>query len=225
MQEISFEHRIAKRSQLPAADVDAMLRLRARVFHQRLGWDVDVRNGREEDWYDAVDPYYLLMKGGDRQLYGCMRLLPTLGPNMLRDVFPTLLGGRPAPADPFTWEISRFATEFPAPSADAACKQRQQTLRYEAIRAAMRRLIDFADAHGIERYVMVTTPVVQRMLDQLQVPATCYAAPVRFGVDEAVALSVQVGEATRRVLGWSPYHNVPALGSACAAATDVVPCL
>jgi hypothetical protein len=68
--------------------IDEMFRMRAEVFSGRLGWDVSVENGREIDRFDAEDPLYLLsLNEQSGQLRGAVRLLPTTGPNMLRDVF------------------------------------------------------------------------------------------------------------------------------------------
>lgn len=94
-----------------AARLDAMFRLRAEVFHQRLGWEVAVSQGREVDWFDAVGPRYVVLDGcgGSPGALGCARLLPAEGPNMLRDVFGFLLDGRPCPQGPDLLEVSRFA--------------------------------------------------------------------------------------------------------------------
>ncbi|HEV7437641.1 MAG TPA: acyl-homoserine-lactone synthase, partial [Pseudorhizobium sp.] len=35
-------------------------RLRARIFADRLGWDVDVVDGQEKDAFDALQPTYIL---------------------------------------------------------------------------------------------------------------------------------------------------------------------
>ena len=75
-----------------------MHRLRYRVFKERLGWDVEVSGDMEIDAFDASQPVYLLQKGDTERIQGCVRLLPTTGPTMLRDTFPALLDGQPAPA-------------------------------------------------------------------------------------------------------------------------------
>jgi acyl homoserine lactone synthase len=100
-------------------DLAEMHRLRYRVFKERLGWDVQVSGGMEIDEFDALRPAYLLQRGSDDGLQGCVRLLPSAGPNMLRDTFPVLLGGRPAPASPEIWESSRFALDAAPDSAKA----------------------------------------------------------------------------------------------------------
>ena len=77
-----------------------MFRLRYEVFHDRLGWDVKTTaDGQEIDEFDAVErAHYILARSPSCGVDACWRLLPTLGPNMLRDVFPELLHGQPAPA-------------------------------------------------------------------------------------------------------------------------------
>lgn len=59
-----------------------MHRLRRRVFKERLDWDVSVSNGLEIDQYDSFKPTYLLAVE-QRDVVGCVRLLPTTGRNML----------------------------------------------------------------------------------------------------------------------------------------------
>lgn len=93
------------------AELSAMHRLRCRVFKDRLGWDVRIRDGEERDQFDTCDPTYILAFDDREVLVGSWRLLPTTGPNMLRDVFPSLLEGRDPPEDSRIWECSRFAVD------------------------------------------------------------------------------------------------------------------
>jgi acyl homoserine lactone synthase len=90
-----------------------MHRLRFRVFKQRLNWDVTTSGDLEIDEYDALAPVYLLHCDADGKVDGSVRLLPTTGPNMLRNTFPSLLGSEPAPQDRTVWEASRFAVDAP----------------------------------------------------------------------------------------------------------------
>ena len=78
-----------------------MHRLRYRVFHERLGWDVAVHGDQERDTFDALPgTSCLLYHDAFGRLRGCARLLKTTGPTMLRDVFQELLAGAPAPSAP-----------------------------------------------------------------------------------------------------------------------------
>ena len=40
--------------------IDKMFRLRAKVFNDRLGWDVKVSNKREKDEFDELNPLYVV---------------------------------------------------------------------------------------------------------------------------------------------------------------------
>jgi acyl homoserine lactone synthase len=92
--------------------IEQMFRLRAQVFAKRLGWDVRVINDKEIDRFDALKPLYLLSVDATRtRLCGAVRLLPTTGPNMLRDVFSALVPDGPVES-PVIWESSRFAVDM-----------------------------------------------------------------------------------------------------------------
>jgi N-acyl-L-homoserine lactone synthetase len=39
--------------------LEQMFRLRARIFHDHLGWDVKVTYGKERDKYDDEGPVYI----------------------------------------------------------------------------------------------------------------------------------------------------------------------
>lgn len=63
----------------------------------------------ERDYFDGLDPTYVLVKDEKDVVEGCRRVLPTTGPYMLNDVFPMLLRGEELSCDPAIWEVSRFA--------------------------------------------------------------------------------------------------------------------
>jgi acyl homoserine lactone synthase len=89
-------------------EIDAMFRNRAETFSGRLGWEVVVKDGRERDGFDDANPLYLVSVDPDTDEYwGSLRLLPTTGPNMLRDVFPQLLDGDYIESATI-WEVSRI---------------------------------------------------------------------------------------------------------------------
>jgi len=153
--------------------LDDMHRLRHRVFHDKLGWDVSSRNGLEIDQFDALDPTYMLASDHHGHVEGTWRLLPTSGPYMLKDVFPQLLRGERAPEDPDIWEISRFAV---SPRNDYSRAQANlNEISFDMIRAAY----DFAVAKGISHYVFATSVALERLF-------LCLGLPVyRFGDQKA----------------------------------------
>jgi len=90
-------------------EMDAMFRNRAEIFGQRLGWEVVVKNGYERDRFDDLNPMYLVSVDPSTGAYwGSLRLLPTTGPNMLRDVFPQLLEEGEVVESATIWESSRI---------------------------------------------------------------------------------------------------------------------
>ena len=97
-----------------------MHRLRYRVFKKRLSWDVQFSDDLEIDEFDALRPAYLLQRAGDGRVQGCVRLLPSTGPTMLRSTFPILLDGAAFPASSTIWESSRFALDIDAEAPKAA---------------------------------------------------------------------------------------------------------
>jgi len=90
-------------------EMDAMFRNRAETFADRLGWEVVVTNGYERDRFDDLNPLYLVSVDPVTDRYrGSLRLLPTTGPNMLRDVFPQLLEDGDVVESATIWEASRI---------------------------------------------------------------------------------------------------------------------
>ena len=95
-------------------EINSMFRNRAEAFSDRLGWEVVVKDGYERDRFDDANPLYLVSVDPDTEEYwGSLRLLPTTGPNMLRDVFAQLLDGDFIESATI-WESSRIcATTSP----------------------------------------------------------------------------------------------------------------
>jgi N-acyl-L-homoserine lactone synthetase len=98
-----------KRASLYPREMDAMFRNRAQIFSERLGWDVTVKDGYERDMFDDASPVYLIsVDPRTNEYWGSLRLLPTTGPNMLRDVFPFLLAEGEYIESGTIWESSRI---------------------------------------------------------------------------------------------------------------------
>ena len=92
-------------------EIECMFRNRAEVFFERLNWDVVVQNGYERDRFDEEYPLYLISLDPDSGKYrGSLRLLPTIGPNMLSDVFQSLLAEGETVESTTIWEASRVCT-------------------------------------------------------------------------------------------------------------------
>ena len=89
-----------------------MFQLRARVFCDRLGWDVRVAGGEERDRYDDELPIYLIYTDDEkREVKGSLRLLPTTGPTLLADLFSDTLPDAVHLSAPAIWECTRVCLD------------------------------------------------------------------------------------------------------------------
>lgn len=184
---------------LGAPLLDSMYRLRCEVFHERLRWDVRVENGREHDWFDLIGPRYLVAHDDATSALGCCRLLPTLGPNMLRDIFPFLLDGAPAPAAASTWEVSRFAISERCAGDGFGFGDVPATMLADMFR--------FANAHGVDALVGVTSAPIERMLRHLGLRIERLGAARRIGKVMSLAFHMPVAE-NLAVVGPAPVVDI-----------------
>jgi N-acyl-L-homoserine lactone synthetase len=87
-----------------------MARYRHRVFIETLGWPLTTDGtGMELDQFDRPDTIYI--NGVDERgtMVASARLLSTVRPYLLSELFPQLMHGLPLPRSPSVWEVSRFA--------------------------------------------------------------------------------------------------------------------
>lgn len=164
----------------------AMHSLRYRVFKERLDWEVQFSGNMELDEFDALHPIYLLQRSSAGQVQGCVRLLPSTGPTMVRTVFPALLGGQPCPESESVWESSRFALDV----------QRDGPMAVDGIAKATHELfagmIEFGLSRCLTGIVTVTDVRMERLLRRAGWPLRRIAEPQRIGTTQAVAGYLEV---------------------------------
>ena len=162
-----------------AREIDSMHRLRAKIFHDRMKWPVIVSDGGERDHFDTLNPLYVV-GSTDGQVYACARLLPTTGPNMLRDVFPDLLpsGGVSGPT---IWESSRFCVDF-----EGDC-ERSDLLVSQRTAELLSGIVEAGLLIGLEYVVTVVDVAVERVLRRAGCPCERLGPPRRIGRSLAIA--------------------------------------
>ena len=138
------------------SDLHQMHRLRKMVFRDRLGWDVTVSGELEADEYDGMESIYLLSIDRYGAVNGCVRLLPTTGPNMLRDIFPSFVTKAAVPCGEQVWEASRFAVS----STDARAEAGLSQTTYELLIGVLR----FALSNSIRTIACVVDVRMERIL-------------------------------------------------------------
>ncbi|MET4022096.1 acyl-homoserine-lactone synthase [Bradyrhizobium sp. S3.2.12] len=139
-------------------DLAEMHRLRYRVFKQRLDWSVEISGDMEIDEFDVLRPVHLLNRSLAGRVQGCVRLLPSTGSTMLRDIFPILLDGQPAPRSCQIWESSRFALDVPSDAPKASGGLSAAT--YELFAG----MIEFGLSIELTEIVTVTDARMERIL-------------------------------------------------------------
>ncbi|MBZ9898313.1 MULTISPECIES: acyl-homoserine-lactone synthase [unclassified Mesorhizobium] len=162
--------------------IDQMHALRARVFRDRLGWNVTVKSGRETDEYDALDPTYLLAVTDDlRNVAGCARLLPATGPTMLGQTFPVLLGSDPMPCHSGLIESSRFCVDTELGSRNAARGLHKTTM------ALFAGILEWSLVNGYCEVATVTDIRFEKILGRAGLPFNRLGSPHPIGNTIAVA--------------------------------------
>jgi acyl homoserine lactone synthase len=139
--------------------LDEMFALRARVFGQRLGWEVDIIDGKEIDQFDALDPAYVIGLNDDGHVVSCVRALQTTGPHMLSDVFHDILDGEPPLRSATLWESTRFCVDT-----DILDRGKSRNSVSYATCELMAASLEYAKNSGISDIVTVIDPVMNRVL-------------------------------------------------------------
>jgi acyl homoserine lactone synthase len=164
-----------ERAQFPQL-IDSMHRLRKSVFHERLKWDVPVSGDWEIDDFDNEDPLYVLVVDAEGAVQGSLRLLPTTGPNMLRDVFSAITQDSGQVENPFVWESSRFCIRF-SDNKD----QRESTTISKATVELIAGMGEVGLLAGLDHVVTVYDAFLRRIIRQTGCNETLVGQPVRFG--------------------------------------------
>ncbi len=125
----------------------SMFEDRRRVFVDRMKWDIAVTaDGLEIDQFDHDEAIYLVAQDGAGKHLGSVRLLPSTGPHILKDVFPELCDGGEVPTGPAIWEMTRLV--YSPDIRDMAVLNRVRM----RLRMAM---IEFAMGFGIDYYTAI----------------------------------------------------------------------
>lgn len=163
--------------------LDDMFKLRKRVFHDRLGWEVDITDGKEVDLFDDLHPAYLIALDDSGEVVGCMRILQTTGPHMLADVFYDIMDGEPPVRSAQLWEVTRFCVDTDRLKAGKS----RNSISYvtsELFVAAT----EYGKNNGILDAVAVIDPVMNRVMIRSQnTPYDYLGKTVQMGKVKAMA--------------------------------------
>jgi acyl homoserine lactone synthase len=126
--------------------------VRHRAFIEKQNWDVPHCYGMEYDTYDTPAAVYLLARNEFGRVLGLSRLIPTIRPYMLDEIWPHMLGQRVGAHEDDVWEATRFAVD-----PDLDTKSRQGVAI--AITLAC---LEFGVANGIKSYFVLSPLAILR---------------------------------------------------------------
>lgn len=164
--------------------LDQMHRLRARVFYERLNWDVKVRDGREHDEFDLCQPTYILVVDARETVVGAVRLLPATGPTLLSVLFPEFGGQELFRSHTSVVESSRFCvdTSITAPSETNGQGQALHCATWTLFAA----IIEWSMANGYDELITATDLRIERILRRAGWPMARIGEPKPIGNTKAV---------------------------------------
>ncbi len=139
--------------------VDEMFELRARVFGDRLGWDVKIEDGKEIDEFDHLDPAYVIGLDDGGNVVAAVRALQTTGPHMLSDVFSAILDGEPPIRSATMWESTRFCVDT-----QRLNRGKDKNSVSYATCELMIGSLEYAKNAGIQDIITVIDPIMDRVL-------------------------------------------------------------
>lgn len=161
--------------------LDAMHRLRFRIFGERLAWDIVSENGRETDEFDLLHPTYILALSATSEITGCARLLPATGPTMLERTFPQLLASGTLNAHPAMIESSRFCVDTALGDGRGGKPLHDTTL------AMFAGIIEWCMIHGFTQIVTATDVGFERILSRAGWPMSRLGQPAMINETNSVA--------------------------------------
>ncbi|NOD77338.1 MULTISPECIES: acyl-homoserine-lactone synthase [unclassified Ruegeria] len=139
--------------------LDEMFELRARVFGERLGWDVKIEDGKEIDEFDHLDPAYVIGLDDEGNVVAAVRALQTTGPHMLSDVFSAILCGEAPLRSATMWESTRFCVDT-----QRLTRGKEKNSVSYATCELMIGSLEYAKNAGIQDIITVIDPVMDRVL-------------------------------------------------------------
>lgn len=139
--------------------LDEMFELRARVFGGRLGWDVNIEDGKEIDQFDHLDPAYVIGLDDGGNVVAAVRALQTTGPHMLSDVFSAILCGEAPIRSATMWESTRFCVDT-----QRLTRGKERNSVSYATCELMIGSLEYARNAGIQDIITVIDPVMDRVL-------------------------------------------------------------
>lgn len=185
-----------------------MYGIRYRIFVERRKWMALARNDKREiDWFDTDEAIYLLGLDEAGHVTSGLRLLPTMGPTLMREVFPHAVSWGRIPCDESIFEMSRhFLTNEPTDlirqwhaESEVLCAMFEY-----AIAAGLKQISFLCDTYYLRTLLECGWKVHPLGLPTAYDEGVC--VPILFEVSEAALVGTRAARGVfSPVLAFSPY--------------------
>ncbi len=159
-----------------------MHRQRKQVFIDRMQWRLSESMGLEIDEFDSEEATYLVDVDAHGAVLQSARLLPTLAPHLMSEVFAQLCAEGP-PRSAHVWEASRFC---PAPSTPKGAPRRELLARMIA------GILETSILFGIEKVSFVAGAALAPLAAQAGWSVRALGAKQRVGRERLIAMLADV---------------------------------
>jgi acyl-homoserine lactone synthase len=132
--------------------VEESFKIRHKIYVDERGWsDLRRADGREVDQFDNDDAIYLLaLDGRNQKVVGGSRLIPSLKPHLMSEVFPQLASARQLPRAANIFEWTRFYV---------IAERRESHAISEVSCAILCGVQEYCLSHGVSELSIVTEPL------------------------------------------------------------------
>lgn len=162
---------------------EQMYRQRFDIYVKRRKWKGLKPVGElEKDEYDTGASIYLLVLDDEDEILAGLRLLPTVGPHILGDLFPQLAADG-VPTGPAVLELTRF---YVAPF------KASKSVRDWLIGVLCAGMIEYCLASGVERVTSVIDTVLLKLMLSMEWKVRPLGLPQKYPEGEAIAVSIDM---------------------------------
>jgi N-acyl-L-homoserine lactone synthetase len=162
-----------------------MHRQRRELFIEGMGWNLKAEAGLEIDRFDSADAIYLIETDEQGAVTQSARLLPTLRPHLLSEIFPHLCTDGP-PCSERIWEATRFC---PAPQTPKGAPRRTALARMIAA------IMETAILFGVEEVSFVAGAALAPLARNAGWEVRALGPLTRIGRERLVAMSAAIDSA------------------------------
>jgi acyl homoserine lactone synthase len=171
-----------------------MHKLRARVFRERLQWEVSCSAEGEFDQFDELDPTYMVLLSHEDAVMGCARLLPAHGRTMVHEVFPMLLDEGALRPHTRMIESSRFCVDTSIREGRGGRALHKATLTLFA------GIVGWCNDNRYDEIVTVTDTRFERILNRAKWPLERLGQPKLINETMSVAGLLKADRTTHQML-------------------------